>query len=93
MTQNLPVPLDGPFVPISNPEEYAAMLQAYSWLGRVCADHREELDYVREATNKADDQFLWGQDFETEPDVWETELPEDWFDEGGIFGPADLSDL
>lgn len=84
----LPSPTEGPIVPIRNPEEFAAMLQAHSWLNRVCADHRKDLDYVREATDEAYDQFRWGQDFETTPEVWE--LDEAYFEESGIFGPRDL---
>ena len=71
-TPNLPTATDGPFVLTSNPEEYAAMLQAHSWLGRVCADHRKERPHAAEADNE-DDQFLYGQDFETEPEIWDSE--------------------
>lgn len=79
---NLPTNTEGPIVPVRNPEEFAAMLQAHTWLARICADHRKELEYVREATNEADDQFLWGQDFETEPEVWDFEDWADLTDEG-----------
>jgi len=72
---NLPVPTEGPVVPIRNPEEFAAACQATSWLARVCADHREELIYAREADHQDDDQFLWGQDFDATPEVWDAE---DW---------------
>lgn len=91
MSTNLPVPIDGPIVPIRNPEEFAAMLMANTWLNRIVADHREGAAYAAEADNEADDQFLFGQDFDAAPDVWE--LDQGYFDDEGLFGPSDLRDL
>lgn len=91
-TQNLPVPVEwGPVLVFSNPEELAVAANAQSQLMRLVADHKEH-PYASQANHEEDQrseaQFLWGQDFDTEPDVWE--LDEDYFQDGGIFGPADL---
>lgn len=77
---NLPFPAEGPIVPIRNPEEFAAMLQANTWLNRIVADHRKELQDDREEDTDVEDEFLWGQDFEISPEVWDDLDPRDLWD-------------
>ena len=73
---NLPVPVDGPLVHYSTPEEWAAALMAQKELNSLIEQHNEERRYderyPREET-RDNDQFLYGQNFETEPEVWDAE--------------------
>jgi hypothetical protein len=68
---NLPVHAGGPLLSYSTPEEYAAALKANHALMDIVDQHNEGRRYVDEANNEADDPFLYGQDFETDPEVWE----------------------
>lgn len=93
--ENLPVHAGGSLLSYSTPEEYAAALKAQHALMQIVEEHNEGM---RNATSEEDDndgdrfdQFLYGQDFEVEPEVWE--LPESWFEIGGILGPVDMRDL
>ena len=72
----------------STPEEYAAILKSTHALQSLVDQHNEGNRYATEADNEADDQFLYGQDFDTNPEVWE--LTESIFEDGGLFGPRDL---
>lgn len=85
---NLPAPHGGSLLTYSTPEEYAAALKAQHALMAIVDQHNEGNRYASEANNEDNDQFLYGQDFYTEPEVWE--LPESWFEVGGILGPFDL---
>lgn len=87
---HLPVHAGGCLLTYSTPEEYAAAIKANHALMAVVDKHNEDSRYATEADNINDDQFLWGQDFDTTPEVWELEdweLTQDCFDEGGVFGP------
>lgn len=98
--ENLPVHAGGSLLSYSTPEEYAAALKAQHALMLIVEEHNEGM---RNATSEEEDhdgedhdgdrfdQFLYGQDFYIEPEVWE--LPESWFEAGGILGPIDMRDL
>lgn len=54
-------------------EEFLAAQLAQQQLDAILHTHNKELRHERD-TIKADEdsiQFLWGQDFDIEPDVWE----------------------
>jgi len=57
----------------STPEEYAAGLKAIHALQQIVDQHNEGNRYALEADNENDDQFLYGQDFGTEPEIWDNE--------------------
>jgi len=72
-------------------EEYAMAYAASVKLNRIVADHNTKNRGASNGQTIKDefDQFLYGQDFSTTPDVFTNppELPKDWFEEGGPFGP------
>jgi hypothetical protein len=95
MKNTPPVPADGPLVHYKNPEEFAAACHAQSQLMRlVASQEKDQLNDERyplaetQGDQQECDQFLWGQNFDTSPEVWE--CFESWFEDGGIFGPRDL---
>lgn len=69
--ENLPVHSGGSLLSYSTPEEYAAAIKASHGLMTIVDQHNEGRRYATQADNEADDQFLWGQDFEIEPEVWD----------------------
>jgi len=70
---NLPVHSGGPLLSYSTPEEYAASLKAHHALMTLVDKHNEGTRYATEADNENDDQFLYGQDFGTTPEIWDNE--------------------
>lgn len=52
---------------------FLAATAAQQQLDVILHTHNKELRYEREDTKAQQDisQFLWGQDFDIEPDVWE----------------------
>ena len=88
---NLPVHAGGSLISYSTPEEYATALKAHHALMDLVAQHNEGNRHAAQEDNedrrRDDDQFLYGQDFDIEPEVWDS-LEE--FDDPEGF---DLSDL
>ena len=85
-----------------NLEEHEAALDASILLALIVEDYYQGEPHVTEEQETTDeddwdwfdyehDQFLYGQDFDVEPEVWD--LPESWFQIGGPCGPRDLRDL
>tara|TARA_R110000782_G_scaffold49936_7_gene108479 strand:- start:274 stop:537 length:264 start_codon:yes stop_codon:yes gene_type:complete len=70
---NLPVHAGGSLLHYSTPEEYATAIKAIHALMTLVEKHNEGNRYVREANNENDDQFLYGQNFDTEPEIWDHE--------------------
>lgn len=70
---NLPVHAGGSLLSYSTPEEYATAIKAIHALMAIVDQHNEGNRYVQEANNENDDQFLYGQDFGTEPEIWDHE--------------------
>lgn len=90
---NLPVHAGGPLLSYSTPEEYAAAIKANHDLMALVAQHNEGNRYASEADNEDDDQFLWGQTFDINPEVWEYEIDPSVFEDEGPFGPNNLRNL
>ncbi len=84
---NLQVHAGGPLLSYSTSEEYAAALKANHDLMAVVDTHNQEKRDAQR-TKEEFDQFLYGQNFETEPEVWD--LSESCFEDEGLFGPTDL---
>jgi hypothetical protein len=97
-SSNLPVHAGGSLLSYSTPEEYAAAIKANHDLMAIVEQHNEGNRYASEADNEDDDQqfceqFLWGQDFDTNPEVWTYEIDPSVFEDEGLFGPNNLRNL
>ena len=55
----------------STPEEYAAGLKAIHALQQVVDQHKEGNTHARKEAD--DTPFLYGQDYDTNPEVWDHE--------------------
>lgn len=62
-----------PHVLPSTPEEYAAGLKAIHALQQIVDQHNEGQRHGKEARNENDEPFLYGQDFDTKPEIWDLE--------------------
>lgn len=68
-------------VDAENAREFFAGMQALIHLGDIVADHYAQETYDGEETDDEEGYGTKGDDFDP---------PEDWFDEGGPFGPRNV---
>ena len=90
-TVEMPLFLWEAYVLTENQEEFDAACTAHFLLAAIVEEHNKEARDAKEAHDPTD-EFLWGQDFDYEPEVWDT-LDELWGDNSHPIDPRDLPDM